>query len=43
MPVIAALNDPLTVFVTDNFPYVMAPHHDGTDLGAASVRSVTGP
>src|SRR6266480_7734077 len=32
-PLIATLNDPLTVFVAHNFPDVMAPHHDGTDRG----------
>ena len=35
--VVAALNDPLTVFLADNFPDVMAPHHDGADLGTARV------
>ena len=36
VPVIAALNNPLTVFVADNLPYVMGPHHDSTNRGAAS-------
>jgi hypothetical protein len=35
--VVTALNDPLTVFMADNFPDVMAPHHDGADLGTAGV------
>jgi hypothetical protein len=35
--VVAALNDPLTVFLADNFPDVMAPHHDGANLGTARV------
>jgi hypothetical protein len=35
--IVAALNDPLTVFLADNFPDVMAPHHDGADLGTAGV------
>ena len=37
VPVIATLNDPLTVFVAHNFPHMMAPHHDDTDRGAARV------
>jgi len=36
-PVIATLNDPLTVFVGHNFPHVMAPHHDDTDRRTARV------
>jgi len=36
-PVIATLNDPLTVFVAHNFPHVMAPHHDDTDRRTARV------
>ena len=35
--VVTALNDPLTIFMADNFPDVMAPHHDGADLGTAGV------
>jgi hypothetical protein len=35
--VVTALNDPLAVFMADNFPDVMAPHHDGADLGTAGV------
>ena len=35
--VVAALNDPLTVFMADNFPDVMAPHHDRADRGTAGV------
>jgi hypothetical protein len=35
--IVAALNDPLTVFLADNFPDVMAPHHDGANLGTARV------
>jgi hypothetical protein len=35
--VVAALNDPLTVFLADNFPDVMAPYHDSADLGTAGV------
>ena len=35
--IVAALNDPLAVFLADNFPDVMAPHHDGADLGTAGV------
>ena len=35
--VVTALNDPLTVFMADNFSDVMAPHHDGADLGTAGV------
>jgi hypothetical protein len=35
--IVAALNDPLAVFLADNFPDVMAPHHDGADLGTARV------
>ena len=35
--IVTALNDPLTVFLADNFPDVMAPHHDGADLGTAHV------
>jgi hypothetical protein len=35
--VVAALNDPLTVFLADNFPYVMAPHHDSADFRTARV------
>ncbi len=36
-PVIATPNDPLTVFVADNSPHVMAPHHDDTDRRTARV------
>jgi hypothetical protein len=35
--IVTALNDPLTVFLADNFPDVVAPHHDGADLGTARV------
>jgi hypothetical protein len=35
--IVTALNDPLTVFMADNFPDVVAPHHDGADLGTARV------
>lgn len=31
MAVIAALHDPLTIFVTDYLADVVTPNHDGTD------------
>jgi hypothetical protein len=31
MSVVAALNDPLTVFLTDDFPNVMSPNDDRAD------------
>jgi hypothetical protein len=35
--VVAALHTPLAVFMADKLPDVMAPHHDGADLGTAGV------
>lgn len=43
MAVIAALHDPLTVFVTDNLADMVTPNHDGTDRRTASVISVVSP
>jgi hypothetical protein len=31
MPVVAALNDPLTVFLADDFSNVMSPNNDRAD------------
>src|SRR6202012_5528305 len=41
--VIAALYDPLAVFLTYDLSNVMAPHHDRADMRAACVRSVIRP
>lgn len=43
MAVIAALHDPLTVFVTDNLADMVTPNHDGADRRTASVISVVRP
>ena len=41
--VVAALNDPLTVFLADNFPDVMPPDDDRADGRSTGVRPVAGP
>ena len=43
MPVIAALDDPLPVFVAYNFSHMMRPHHDSANRRAARVCSVVRP
>ena len=43
VPVVAALNDPLTVFLADNFSDVMPPDDDRADRWSAGVRSIAGP
>ena len=43
MAVIAALHDPLAIFLADNSSDVMAPDHDGADARAAGVGAVMGP
>lgn len=43
VPVIAALDDPLPVFVAYNFSHMMGPHHDGANGGPARVCSVVRP
>jgi hypothetical protein len=43
MAVIAALHDPMTVFVTDYLADMVTPNHDGTDGRAARVVPVMSP
>jgi hypothetical protein len=43
MAVVAALDDPLTVFLTDYFTDVVRPNHDGTDGGTTCIGSVVSP
>ena len=43
MAIIAALHDPLTVFVPDDLTDVMTPDDDGTDGRPAGVRAVVRP
>ena len=43
MAVVAALDDPLTVFLADYFTDVVRPNHDGTDSGTTCIGSVVSP
>ena len=43
MAVIAALHDPLTVFLTDYLADMVTPNHDGTDGRTARVVAVMSP
>jgi hypothetical protein len=43
MAIVAALNDPLAVFLADNFSDVMPPDNDGADRRSAGVRAIAGP
>ncbi len=43
MTVIAALHDPLAVFLADNLADVVAPDHDSADARTAGISAVMGP
>jgi hypothetical protein len=43
MAVIAALHDPLAIFLADNFSHVMTPDNDRPDGWTARVRSIVRP
>jgi len=41
--VIAALDDPVAILVTDDFHDMVRPHDDGSDRRAAGIGTVVGP
>ncbi|WP_300178515.1 hypothetical protein [Bradyrhizobium sp.] len=43
MTIIAALHDPLAIFVADNFSDVVTPHDDRTDVRTARVGAIMRP
>ena len=43
MSIISALNDPLPVFLADNFTDVMTPDHDRPDSWTAGIGAEVGP
>jgi hypothetical protein len=43
VPVIAALNDPLTILLADDFSDVVTPDDDGSDSRTTGIRPIVGP